>query len=342
VRIDQFDRYVQYLFRFIKHSTVTKVANLIKIESRLLRNNPNIEGCFPHFLYVEISNKCNLFCPLCQMGLRQTVPRPNTMNLDNYSKIIEPLKDYLFQVFLYDWGEPFLNNSIYDIISYNTRNNIGSMVSSNLNIPIDAERLIESGLEYLIISGDGVTQDVYSTYRKGGDIEKVFANLNSLIEVKRKKNTRYPIIEWQCLVMKHNERHLRDIKRTVLQKGVDRVRFANVNFYSTGDSTSLEQKWLPENRLYRSFASERSRKRRERGIRKPCFFLWRTGVVNVNGGVTPCCLYDVPDWGNALDESFMTVWNNPLYREARLRSQNNQALKKQNIICDTCTAPFIY
>jgi len=342
VRIDQFDRYIQYLFRYIKHITVTKVINLLRIEFKLIKNDPDVIKLFPHFLYIEISNKCNLFCPLCQMGLRQTVTRENRMNLENYKELITPIKKYLFQIFLYDWGEPFLNKDIYDIILFNTRNNIGSVVSTNCNIPIDAERLIDSGLEYLIISGDGVTQEIYSKYRKGGDISKVFSNLSSLIAVRKKRKTKYPIIEWQCLVMKHNERHLSDIKKTVVKMGVDRVRFANVNFFPVEGSESVQEEWLPDNPWYRSFDSKRSQKKIDRGIRKPCHWLWRGGVVNVNGGITPCCLYDIPDWGNAFEDGFSAAWNNKIYREARERSLNNNVVKKQEIICDRCTAPFIY
>lgn len=252
------------------------------------------------------------------------------------------MKEYLFQVLLYDWGEPFLNRDIYDIIHYNTRNNIGSVVSTNLNIPVDAYRLIDSGLEYLIISGDGVTQDVYSHYRKGGDIKKVFNNLQSLIEAKKKRGSKFPFIEWQCLVTKYNESQLDNIKKVVIKKGVDYVRFANINFFSTGTGSDIQKEWLPKDVRYREFSQESINNKRKEGIRKPCFWLWRTAVINVNGGVTPCCLYDVPDWGNAFKEDFSAVWNNEIYHEARTRSKGNKVLHKLNIICDRCEAPFIY
>lgn len=342
MRREQFQRYKQYLFSYFRHMTFQKVSNLLQIESSLFRNNPDIKGLFPYFLIVEISNKCNLYCPLCQMGQRQTITRTNRMNLENYRKFITPLKGYLFQVFLYNWGEPFLNKDIYNIISFNTQNNIGSAVSTNFNIPIDSYKLIDSGLEHLIISCDGVTQDVYVKYRKGGDITRVFHNLQSLIKAKKRRKTKLPFIEWQCLVTKHNETQLKTIKRTALKMGVNRVRFANINFYSTNCNVDIQEEWLPKNSRYRSFASEKSLRKRKRGIRRPCFWLWRGAIVNVNGGITPCCLYDVPDWGNAFQDDFSVIWNNEIYCEARELSQNNAALHKRSLICDRCTAPFIY
>lgn len=342
MRRDQLQRYSKYIFIYLRHLTLKRAINLIKVELKLLTNNPLIKGLYPHTLNVEISNRCNLSCPLCQMGQGHTIDRTNQMNLNNYIKLISPLKEYIFQVLLYDWGEPFLNRDIYDIIHYNTENNIGSVVSTNCNIPIDAYRLIDSGLEYLIISGDGVTQDVYGKYRKGGDIEKVFTNLQSLVKAKKERGVRFPFIEWQCLVTKYNESQLGNIRKTVLEKGVDYIRFANINFFSVDSSSDIQKEWLPKDTRYRKFSRENIKDKQKKLKRKPCFWLWRTAIINVNGGVTPCCLYDIPDWGNVFEKDFLTAWNNKVFHEARIRSKNDKLLYRMDIICDRCEAPFIY
>ncbi len=339
MRKEQLQRYWQYLQLYVRHSTLKKIKNLINIETKLLCNTSNMDFSFPYYLVVEISNTCNLACPLCQMGQRKIIPRENKMTFENYKKVIHPIQDYLYQVLLYDWGEPFLNKDIYDIITYNTQNNISSVVSTNANISIDPLRVLESGLEYLIISGDGITQDIYSQYRVGGDIKKVLKNLEGIVKLKKKHKSTYPVIEWQCLVTKYNEHCLDEIKETVLRLGVDRVRFANINFYSIGENENTQEEWLPQNPQFRFFKHNIPQNRR---TRKPCFWLWRSAVVNVNGGLTPCCLYDIPDWGNVLDDSFTNVWKNPTFQEARLRSKNNGSFKRQALKCDSCTAPFIY
>lgn len=340
IKKEQIARYKRYLISYLRHITLRKALNLVKVEFKLARNNPNLKHIYPHFLSVEISNVCNFRCPLCQMGQRKIIPRKNIMSMKNYISLIDPLKDYLFQVFLYNWGEPFLNRDIYKIIQFNTSQNIGTVVSSNFNIPIDGKKLVESGLEHLIISGDGITQSVYEKYRVGGKIDLVLNNLKKAMEAKQKANSKFPYIEWQCLVTKWNEFQLDEIKRTVLNLGVNEVRFCNISFYSAEDTQKAEAKWLPQNPIYRALASESLSTRK--GGRRPCFWLWRTAVVNVNGGITPCCLFDIPDWGNAFDEPFLSVWNNERYIEARMRSQNNSLMRKVKLICDNCNAPFIY
>jgi MoaA/NifB/PqqE/SkfB family radical SAM enzyme len=339
------ERHKRYLFFLWRHATFRKLLNMLKIEYRLAANSPKMEGLYPYILFVEISNACNLRCPICLMGQRKLIQRKNRMSFENYVKVLEPLKDYLVIVFLYNWSEPFLNKDIYRIIEWNTKADIATVVSSNLNSPVNAISLIESDLDMLIISGDGITQDIYKKYRIGGNLDIVFENLSKIVAAKKKARSSYPFIEWQCLVTRHNEPQMDDIRRIALERGADIVRFVNLNFYSVRngeDLDALKKEWLPENPIYReAFGSEVNLPEGKR-IRRPCYWLWRSPIINVDGSVGPCCMYDVSSWGNALDLGFVNVWNNDIFREARLRSQRNRLEPKHRIICDRCKAPFIF
>lgn len=337
MRKEQLQRYKRYLLQYFRHITLKKLINLLRIELKLKQNNPNLNTLYPYFLIVEVSNGCNLKCPLCQMGKRQHIPRQNLMTKEKYHEFITPLKDYLFQTLLYDWGEPFLNKDIYDIIEINRKLNIGTVISSNLNLPIDAERLVKSGLEHLTISADGHTQEVYSKYRVGGELNNVLTNLRNIVAEKKKQNSKFPYIEWQCLVTRQTENHLDDIKELALKEGADTVRFANLNFYSSQNDITDMDEWLPTKEEFRSF----EQREKPKGKRLPCFWLWRTAVINTNGGVTPCCLYDVNDWSNAFKGNFIDQWRKDLHDEARKRSLKKADIKNK-LICDKCTAEFIY
>ena len=76
---------------------------------------------------------------------------------------------YLYRVDLHNWGEPLLNDEIYRMISYARASNIEVHVSSNLNVinKVKAEKLVESGLDVLIVSLDGACQETYMQYRIG-------------------------------------------------------------------------------------------------------------------------------------------------------------------------------
>ena len=66
----------------------------------------------------------------------------NRMSLENYVAPVEPLKNYLFLVFLDNWAEPFFNRDIYKIIRWNTAARLATFVSSPLNVTIDAEESV--------------------------------------------------------------------------------------------------------------------------------------------------------------------------------------------------------
>jgi MoaA/NifB/PqqE/SkfB family radical SAM enzyme len=334
-------RYRRYAAALRRHASGRKLRNFFRVECRRLGNNPDVRGLFPYTAVVDISNTCNLRCPLCAMGRREIIPRPNRMSLENYAAAVSPFQDYLFLVCLYNWGEPFFNRDIYRIIRWNTAANIATFVSSNLNLPIDAEELVRSGLEQLVISGDGITQEVYEKYRVGGSLARVLQNLAAIVEAKRRLHARLPYVEWQCLVNRHNEGQLAEVRRTVLNLGADEVRFANINFFSAPDAAA-QQEWLPQNPAYRAFAAAGSANRRKGAVRRPCPWLWRTAVVNSDGGIVPCCLFDVHDWGNVLSQPFSAIWSNELFDEARRRSQKTGGLWKRELVCDNCPAPFLY
>jgi len=340
-RKEQLFRYKKYLTLNVSHFTLKKIINMIRVEWRLKTCNHDMKGLNPYILFVDMFNTCNLKCPLCVMGRRKVIHRDALMDIEHYKRVVMPLKDYLIQVFLYNNSEPFLNNDIYDIIALNRKWNIGSVVSSNLSLKVDSRRLVESGLEYLILSADGLTQDVYSQYRINGNLEMVINNIKSIVDMKRSIRSKTPFIEWQSLVTSKNEHQLEEIKDYAYSLGVDTVRFANINFYSNQDELfKTQQEWLPSKPEFRSFekAIQSDDKKRKR---KPCYWLWRTAIISSNGEVIPCCLFDTMDWGNIFEQSFPEIWNNNYYLKAR-RLSTSYRDESLPIICDDCNADFIY
>ena len=339
MRPEQLQRYLRYGLMSLAHMTPRKLVNLAAVEWKLASGNPDVSGLSPHTVFVDISNGCNLRCPLCQTGRRKNVQRRNVMTAENYARIIEPVKDRLLQVFLFNWGEPFLNPSIYDILRYNADNNIASIVSSNLNLPLNAQRLVESGCDYLIVSADGATQEVYEKYRVGGSLQAVSDNVTAIVAAKKRAGRSNPVIEWQCLVSSHNEHLLGDVRAHARNLGANVVRFANLNFFSADEEASATGEWLPANPRYRSLAPSPPKPGAKR---KPCFWLWRIALVNSDGGLTPCCLYDIPNWAEAGEGGLPAAWNSLPFKEARERSLASPPPHANSSICDRCTASFIY
>ncbi|MGD9346342.1 MAG: hypothetical protein PVH84_10790, partial [Candidatus Aminicenantes bacterium] len=104
---------IPYVFENVP---LRKLINWIRVESSLLFK-PERPWGWPTHLQIEPTNLCNLQCRLCPVteGLRRA---KGHMTLDLFKRFIDETGDYVFLIILWDWGEPFLNPAVYEMIPY--------------------------------------------------------------------------------------------------------------------------------------------------------------------------------------------------------------------------------
>ena len=193
-------------------------------------------------------------------------------------------------------------------------------MSSNLNKPLTpemADRLVRSGLDVLIVSLDGTTQDVYQVYRVNGHLERILDNIRLLVQKRAELGSTTPVLEWQFIVMRHNEHQVEEARGMADELGVDLFTPKRVDFPHGEDDLDLARRWLPTAQLEARMADPFRKPYSEEGTR--CHRLWRSGVVNWDGGYAPCCyLTDAADdFGDASRQSVKEIWNNEHYHMAR-------------------------
>ena len=140
------------------------------------------------FIYrIDPCSACNLRCPSCKYG--RPIQKKKNTTLEDFKSIIDKIKKYALRVSLYDMGEPLLNKDIYEMISYANKNNISTLISTNFNLfkKDDIKKLFDSGLTVLEPCLDGFSQEKYSQYRQGGDVEIVKQGLRDVMEYKIKQ-----------------------------------------------------------------------------------------------------------------------------------------------------------
>ena len=93
---------------------------------------------------------------------------------DFFTKTIDDIHKELLYLIFYFQGEPYLNPDFLKMVKYASDKNIYTATSTNAHYLNDeaAKKTVESGLDRLIISIDGTTQEVYQQYRVGGNLEK--------------------------------------------------------------------------------------------------------------------------------------------------------------------------
>lgn len=315
-----------------------RVVNLFKIAgsyyfSKLLKKP--VHSGLPISISVEPTTSCNLRCPECPSGLR-SFTRPTGMLKEGvYKKIIDELEDTLLYLLLYFQGEPYLHPQFFDLVNYAASKNIYTATSTNAHYLSDenAKKTVESGLDRLIISIDGTTQETYSAYRRGGSLQKVIDGTRRIIHWKKVLGSKTPHVIFQFLVVKPNEHQIEDLKMLAEELGVEEVGLKTAQIYDYKNGSPL----IP---TIEKFSRYKKQKDNTYTIKNKlldhCWKMWHSCVITWNGAVVPCC-FDKDgqhQLGHVSSESFLSVWRSDRYNQFRAA-----VLKGRNHIdiCKNCT-----
>ncbi len=342
-RVPQYTRNKRHSRSVWQHGTPRKWANLVRVEFERKMRRVRVSG-HPYILFLDPCNYCNLRCPLCATG-RNDLGRPQSMlSLEHFKRYFDPFAPYLFEVNMHNWGESLLNKNVYGMIEHAQRSNVGTNLSSNF-VKLDSDDLdniLESGLEYLIASVDGTTQETYEKYRVRGSLDRVMENLAELLRRRRARRSKTPVIEWQFIVMRHNEHEIPEAERMAKKLGVDLLRFIPVGLpYDAPNRKELAQEWFPQAIQGRTDSDGTEQQFSQKNKPSPCFYLYRSFVINPDGGVSPCCI--VPrqqtDFANLNAHQSINVlelYNNAFYQSGRALFRNEKSVGHVRTTCDGC------
>lgn len=323
-----------HLSYFFAHSTLRKMVNFSLVKAQKWMRQDKVLG-LPYRYVIDPINVCNLRCPLCPTGLGILGRKRGMMALDKFQSLIDQISAYAYLVELYNWGEPFLHPQIFEMVQYASSKRIVVKISSNLNHFNQemAVKTIDSGLDWLLISIDGSTQEVYEKYRRGGNLEKVFANIEMLAAEKKKRNVRHPFIVARILVNKYNENQVEQLRKKCEQIGVDAFTVGTL-FIDTSKKEQA-QEWLPEDESLSFYEYESD----ELENVWHCADLWESMTINWDGGLAPCCWLheEKHDYLNAFDMPLTKIWNDDSYISSRrVFSRGGEKEGPISTICTVC------
>jgi radical SAM protein with 4Fe4S-binding SPASM domain len=314
-----------------------KIANAIKLylsyKFSLLLKSP-IHWGNPIVMEIEPTTSCNLRCPQCPSGLREFSRITGMLDLPLYRKIIDELHGDLMYLILYFQGEPFLNKNFLEFVKYAAAKNVYTATSSNGHYFTDemAKATVESGLDRLIISMDGLTQETYEKYRVGGNLEKVLAGTERIVYWKKKLGKTTPNIIWQFIAFKHNEHQIPALKKKAKELGVDELGIKTAQIYDYKHTDDF----IPESEKFSRYKKTDDGYVIKNELLNQCWRMWRGSVITWDGLVVPCCFDKdaTHRFGDVSAESFQSVWKSKAYynfRSAILRG------RKEIDICTNCT-----
>jgi radical SAM protein with 4Fe4S-binding SPASM domain len=253
-----------------------------------------------------------------------------------FKETIDDIHKELLYLIFYFQGEPYLNRDFLDMVKYASKKGIYTATSTNAHYLTDevARKTIESGLDRLIISIDGTTQDVYQQYRVGGKLDKVLEGARNIVKWKKELKSKTPFVFFQFLVVKPNEHQVHEIKQLAKEIGVDEVRFKSAQVY---DYQSDPNQLIPVNSKFSRYKKNADGTYISKNkMANHCWKLWHANVITFDGLVVPCCFDKdaMHQLGNLKNQSFRNIWNNSNYKQFRAELMGS---RKNIDICSNCS-----
>lgn len=325
-------------FNFLSKLTFKRAYNALGlvfgyIYSKITKTPVN--GFLPVALAIEPTTSCNLRCPECPSGLRSFTRPTGMLEKTLFENVISELKDTLLYLTFYFQGEPFLHKDFLEMVKFASNKGIYTSTSTNahyLNYE-NAKATIKSGLDRVIISLDGTTQDTYQQYRIGGSLDKVIEGTKNLIAAKRELNSSTPHIIFQFLVVKPNEHQIGEATELSKSLGVDEIRFKTAQIYDYENGSGL----IPENDKYARYRKNTEGKYEIKNkLLNHCWKMWHSAVITWDGLVVPCCFDKDAEYrmGNVSKQTFKEVWMSEKYLSFRKQLIGS---RKNIEMCKNCT-----
>jgi radical SAM protein with 4Fe4S-binding SPASM domain len=257
------------------------------------------------------------------------------LSVELFKKIIKQLHKKTTYLTFYFQGEPYLNPDFLEMVAVSSQHKLFTSTSTNAHYlnEENARKTIESGLNQLIISIDGTTQEIYEQYRVGGSLNKVIEGTKNIINWKRKLKSSTPHVVFQFLVVKPNEHQLADIKLIAAELGVDELRFKTAQVYDYENGNSL----IPENENYSRYKKGIDGKwRLKNKLQNQCWRMWSSCVITWDGKIVPCCFDKDAKYnmGNISEIPFNKIWTSKEYDEFRSKLLKS---RKEIDICTNCS-----
>ncbi len=278
----------------------------------------------PAHMKIELTNYCNLACPMCpHPQMRRPV---GSMRPALFRKIIDEAAPYLEFAYLHHLGESLVVRRLGEFIRYGRSRGVAMGLSTNATF-LDAGKsrlLLDSGLDFLVISLDAASPDTYARIRVGGDYATTLANIRQFFALKRQlPNAMTAVV--QMIVMESNRHEIetfaRDWEGQVMIKEV-RDWAGQVPLRLSAPRRGLAPASLPS--------------RPDSGSLPPCRMPWSELTVLWDGTVVPCANHfeKINVLGDLRSQSLAEVWNSAAMQ--RLRRAHLAGTVAEVPVCATC------
>ncbi len=286
----------------------------------------------PKIIRLEACSLCQLNCPVCAMRiLDKDAPKDyfGYVKFKDFKKLVDD--NNFEEIGLASRGEIFLNPELDEIIKYANLRGIRLTADTGVNFNDVSETTLENLVKYqfrsLTIAIDGATPEVYKIYRRGGDLNKVFHNIERINYYKKKYDSKFPKLTYQFILFGHNEHEI-DLAKKKAKELKMKIKFVRnwTPWYSPiRDVKTVEKKTglnLSKN-VHISYY--------------PCKKWFELPQIDYNGNLLGCRFIVFEDMGiNVFKDGFLKALNSKKMIYARHRVTNFSIMPKRGTPCTNC------
>jgi len=263
-----------------------KRLNLLKSGMNLLHRRLK-PWSMPINFQVELTNYCNLKCPVCPGGAGMLTRPRGDFEVDLFRRLMGEIGPYLLNILLWGWGEPLLHPEFPEFVRIARGHGVNPLISTNGQNLIEErvqEGLLREPPEILIVSVDGLTQDTYSAYRIGADMEKALAGVRRLAQLKRARNQDLPVLNMRMIPTKQNEHQVGRARDFAIRHQFDMLTIRTMVIMD--DEDCPHGRFLPDRADLRSYRYENGRRVHRKDFL--CQNAFAFPAMLLDGSVTAC------------------------------------------------------
>ncbi|HPQ72064.1 MAG TPA: radical SAM protein [bacterium] len=263
---------------------------------------------------VEPTNFCNAQCPTCPTGSGRLKRPRGFMSETLFAQLVDECSPHGTKFTLWNFGEPFLHPQIFEFIERAHTSGISVKVSTNgtaFYTRRKIDRLLECGVEKVIIGIDGATPETHAKFRRGVDFAAILAGLSYLSTSMNGTSLPFQLVI-QMLAFRHNESEIDRVRDLAISFGASfELKTANLQMVEGLDY----EDWLPITEKYKRYHWNPERKGwylKDAG-RSFCSYIengFAGFVVNWDGRATPCCRDYQSEWviGDLNHQRLEEIW----------------------------------
>lgn len=295
----------------------------------------------PLHLQFELTNYCNLKCPVCPTG-SGIMKRPRaSMAPEVFEQLLGETAPYLLTLSLWAWGEPLLHPRLREILEIADRYDTITLLSTNgqmLGAAGVQNALLDFPPKYLIVALDGLTDATNSIFRVGAKLAPALAGVREIARQKSLRKQLFPILHMRYIPMKHNQHEVGQLTDFARRHLFDMLTIRTLSIIDTGPAEiDSHSKYLPDGDALKAYAyhGDARIRRRDYVCQQPFWF----PAVYADGTVVACEQdheAQVPLGSLSETGSFKKIWYSRHAQTKRLLVRDH----KENLsFCINC--PYI-